>query len=236
MIRIAVCDDEKSGQAELRDLIDASGVFEEAEYFCFESGHALVDSCKDGKHFDFVFLDVDMPGVNGLEAGVFINEKSPKTIIIFYSAYPQFAIDAFECNAFHYIVKGTEKEKFNRIMKRAYDKHRRLNECFVVKTKEGIINIQLSEIYYIEYLKKHLIIHTENTNYEIRDSMISACEKLCDFGFYLCHQSFLVNFEKVRKIMKTDIILTNGVSVMLSVRKRAETVSAYNRYIERFVL
>ena len=183
-----------------------------------------------------MFLDVDMPGVNGLETGMFIYETDPKAIIIFYSAFPQFAVDAFECNAFHYIVKGVETEKFRRILQRAYNKYRRINECFIVKIKDGIVNIPLSEIYYIEYMKKHLIIHTEKEIYETRDSLMNACDKLCNFGFYQCHQSFLINFEKVQKILKNDIVLTNGETVMLSVRKRTETLAAYNKYIEQFVL
>ena len=65
---------------------------------------------------------------------------------------------------------------------------------------------------------------------------MNACERLCSFGFYQCHQSFLVNLDKVRKIMKNDIILSNGESIMLSMRKRTETLAAYNKYIEQFVL
>jgi len=236
MIKIAICDDEKTGQKSLEGLIRNSGVFEDAEFCYFESGHALTDSYKDGNRYGFVFLDVDMPGVNGLDAGMFINETDPKAIIIFYSAYPQYAIDAFDCNAFHYIVKGVDGEKFNKVMRRAYDKHRRLNEMFVFKTKDGVANIPLSDILYIEYMKKHLIIHTQDGTFETRDSMISACDRLCGFGFYLCHQSFLVNFEKVHRIMKNDILLTNGERIMMSVRKRTDVISAYNRYIENFVL
>lgn len=236
MIKIAICDDEKSGQTGLKALIKDTSLFSDAEYFCFESGHALTDSYKDGNRFDFVFLDVDMPGVNGIEAGMFINETDPKAIIIFYSAHPQFAIDAFDCNAFHYIVKGIDNDKFKSILKRAYDKYRRINESFLVKTKDALIKIPLSDIYYIEYMRKHLIIHTKTAYYETRDSMMNACEKLCGFGFYLCHQSFLVNFEKVQKITKNDIFLDNGESVMLSARKRSQTLAAYNTYIERFVL
>lgn len=236
MIRIAICDDEKNGQEGLCSLIKEAGVLEEGEFFFFQTGSGLIDCVNKGEKYDFVFLDVDMPEIDGIETGKYINGADPKSIIIFYSAYPQFAVDAFDCNAFHYIVKGTAADKFKTILKRAYQKHLRLNSCFTFKVKEGIVSVPISEINYIEYFKKHIIIHTEKTDYMIRDSMASACEKLCGLGFYLCHQSFLVNFEKVHCIMKTDIVLVNGEKVMLSVRKRSETVAAYNRYLERFVL
>ena len=87
MIKIAICDDRKSDHNDLKSLIKSYELFSDAKYFCFESGHALTDSYKDGMRFDFVFLDVDMPGVNGLEAGMFIYETDPKAIIIFYSAF-----------------------------------------------------------------------------------------------------------------------------------------------------
>ena len=236
MIRIAICDDEKQGQKGLREMILTSGIFEDAEYYFFESGQSLIDSYKDGNRFGFVFLDVDMPGVGGIETGIYINETDPKAIIIFNSAYPQFAIDAFECNAFHYIIKGCDGEHFCKILKRAYEKYRRTNEHFVFKYKDGVVNISLSDIYYIEYMKKHVIIHTEKENYEIRETMSNICDKLFGLGFYLCHQSFLVNFEKISRIMKNDILLSNGDVIMMSVRKRTEIISAYSKYVENFVL
>ena len=236
MINIAICDDEKNGQKGLREMIRTSGIFDDTKFSIFESGQALIDSYRNGNRYSFVFLDVDMPGVNGIETGICINEMDKKSIIIFHSAYPQFAIDAFECNAFHYIVKGIEKEKFIKIITRAYNKYKRMNENLIVKHKNGIITLQLSDIYYVEYLKKHIIIHTENENHEIRDTMTNMCEKLSGFGFYLCHQSFIVNFEKVKQILKKDIVLSNGAAVMLSTRKRSQIISAYNNYIENFVL
>lgn len=236
MIKIAICDDEKNGQKGLREMIRTSGIFDDAQYYFFESGQALIHSYHSGDRYGFVFLDVDMPGVNGIETGICINEMDKKSIIIFHSAYPQFAIDAFECNAFHYIVKGIEKEKFIKIITRAYNKYKRMNENLIVKHKDGIITLQLSDIYYVEYLKKHIIIHTENDSYEIRETMANMCEKLSGFGFYLCHQSFIVNFEKVKQILKKDIVLSNGAAVMLSTRKRSQIISAYNNYIENFVL
>lgn len=236
MIKIAICDDQIAGQKSLHNLVRNSKVFENAEYTFFEDGNSLVNTYNSGSKYDFVFLDVDMPVVNGIEAGIQINKIDPRTIIIFYSAYPQFAVDAFDCNAFHYIVKGIDNEKFTRILKRAYDKYRRLNELFVVKLKDGVISIPVTEIYYVEYMKKHLVIHTENGEFDTRDSMTNACEKLCSLGFCLCHQSFLVNFEKVYRIMKSDVVLVNGEKVMLSVRKRADVIASYNRYIESYVL
>ena len=236
MIKIAICDDEKHGQKGLRELIRASGVFESAEYSMFASGQELVNSYKEGERFAFVFLDVDMQGVNGIEAGMFIYETDPKAIIIFYSAYPQFAIDAFDCNAFHYIVKGIDNERFYKIMRRAYDKYKRMNENFVFRYKDGVVNLDLSDIYYIEYIRKHIIIHTESQNYEVRETMSNIAGRLSGLGFYLCHQSFLVNLEKVKRIMKNEIVLTNGESVIMSTRKRSEIILAHSRYIENFVL
>ncbi len=235
-MRIAICDDDKNGQTGLYTLIKNSGVFDDVRYLFFDSGTALLNSVTQGEHYSIVFLDVDMPEMGGIETALRINEADAKTIIIFYSAYPQFAVDAFDCNAFHYIVKGIDEGKFREILVRALRKYKRLNASFTVKTKTGFVSVPIGEIYYIEYLNKHLVVHTEKDSYETRDSLVNAGEKLFALGFYQCHQSYIVNFEKVHAIMKNEIVLTNGEKVMLSTRKRTETVSAYNRYLENFVL
>lgn len=235
-MKICICDDNTAEHQKLKTMLIKTGLFEKAEYVFYNSSEKLVNDYKCGIRYDLVFLDVDMPNLNGIDTGKYINSTDSKAIIIFVTNYPQYAIEAFECNAFHYLLKSSEYDKFYSVIFRAVEKHRLYHRCYVLKTKDSLVTLDLSEINYIECCKKHLLFYTDTKVYSTRENICDTLEKIKDFGFYQTHQGFIVNFSKVHHFTKTDAILVNGMKVMISVRKRTEVMTAYNKYIERYVV
>lgn len=235
-MNIAICEDVETEQIKLRDLLMESGMFSEMEFVFFNNGTELINQYNNGKRFDFIFLDVDMPKLNGIETGKEINSIAPEAIIIFVTNYEQYAIDAFDCNAFHYLLKNSSKQKFLSVIAKALEKYKTYHNYITIRTKDGIYTLNTRDIYYVECVQKHLYYHMK-TNYHITtQKLYEAYELLSPAGFYQIHQGYIVNFDKVKSIKYNEITLDNDKKVVISVRKYSEVVKAYNSYIERFLL
>ena len=184
--------------------------------------------------YDLIFLDIDMPIIGGIETGKYVNSIDVKAIIIFITSYPQYAIDAFDCSAFHYLLKPCDYDKFYTVLKKAVEKYILFHRNHVIQTKEGPVKLALSDIYYIECWKKHILYHTTSKTYTVRGTLSEVISELSEFGFYQTHQGYIVNFEKVAELQKFDIVLSNGEKVMMSVRKRTDVINAFESYLERY--
>ena len=103
-----------------------------------------------------------------------------------------------------------------------------------IKIQNRVIQLPISEILYIEYCQKHVLYHTENRVIETVGRFCDVLDELVNYGFYQVHQGYIVNFAKVRDFSGYSVILNNGKSVMISVRKKSEVLLAYANYGEAF--
>lgn len=235
-MKIAICDDTLADAKHLYGICSETNILNESETEIFTSAEKLLELYKANPTcFDLLFLDVDMPQINGIELGKKIKAISPQTIIIFTTNYPQFAIDAFDCEAFHYILKPCHKEKVYSVLSKAIDKYKLTHKYHMVKVKNQIRRIAINDIYYIECCRKHIIYHLKNEVVETVDKLSSVYNALSDFGFYQIHQGYIVNFDKVYEFKDSFVVLDDGRTVIISVRKKKEVLLAYAKFTERFV-
>ena len=175
-----------------------------------------------------------MPNIDGLAAGTAIRQMDKQAIIIFSTSYPQYAIDAYDCEAFHYLIKDCSFYKFESVLKRAIAKLGIIHKYHVVKIQNRVRQISLTDILYIEYCRKHIIYHTLNEKIETTGRFSDVIDELKKYGFYQIHQGYIVNLAKIRDFKGYSVILDNGDSVMISVRKKSEVLLAYAKYTEDF--
>ncbi len=232
MITIAICDDNSQSRLDVCRAIKETGILADIDFNYFENGKELLESYENGRKYDIVFLDVDMPHISGIEAGKTISEIDSRAIIIFVTNYPQYAIDSFDCNAFHYLLKNTSKEKLKSVLSKALDKYKAYHQTLALSTNMGTVKIHVSDIYYVECFKKHLYYHTRSDTYITSQTLTEGCEMLSAFGFFKVHQGYIVNFDKVSSIIGNDITMENGKSVPVSTRKRTEVIRAYTEYLK----
>lgn len=230
-MRIAICDDNKSDIDGIYGvLLNDLTVCSVGDIFVFDSGEKLLDAIEKD-YFDIVFLDVDMPGINGIETGTVIYNKSPDTFIIFVTNYPQYAIDAYDCHAFHYLLKPVDKMRMRKVVDEILQKLRERHKYVNIKIKTETIRIPISEIYYVEYCRRHVIYHLKDRKHETVGKFSDVYDELKDFGFYQIHQGYIVNMEKILYFDKFTVFLEDGRSVIMSTRKRTEVIMAYAKYI-----
>ncbi|MBR6807613.1 MAG: response regulator transcription factor [Clostridia bacterium] len=233
-MRIAICDDVKRDRECLRDALMQTEIGKCSEVSLFESGEKLLSSINGNAFFDVVFLDVDMPGLDGIETGKRLRNDNKDLVIIFLTSHPEFALDAYECEAFHYLLKPCDTSRISEVLERAASRIGLMRKYHVVKTKQGSARLPIADIYYVECIGRHVIYHMIDEDYTVKEKISDVYDALRDYGFCRVHQGYAVNIDKIKFIGKDEVILTDGRSVMMSVRKRNEVSLAYMKYVEKF--
>lgn len=171
---------------------------------------------------DLVFLDIKMPEVNGLVVAEEIMRIQPKTYIVFVTAYDEYALNAFEYNAIDYILKPVSHKRIDRTIKKVLTNFsggkaktalakkithvrktycRGFNRIIAVEEAGKFILLNPSDVIMITPRGRGATIHTHQKTYNTKQSMNYWEERLAEFNFFRCHKSYLVNFNKVEKIL-----------------------------------
>lgn len=164
---------------------------------------------------DLLFLDIQMPKMTGME---FLKTLSHPPMVIFTTAYPQYAIEGFELNAIDYLLKPFSFERFWKAVVKA----RSLRESpvqpvttavpaepdyFFIKSDNKLVKIQYDEILFVEALQNYVAVHTTNKKYITYLTFRSIEEHLPASRFIRTHKSFIVAANKVESIEGNDITI-----------------------------
>ena len=235
-MKIAICDDNASECQMIYNTISAHPAMEEQIFVLYTSASEFIDALSNGSAYDIVFLDVDMPYINGISLGKYIKENTPNTLIVFVTNYPQYAIEAFDCEANGYLIKPLDSVKTRETLDRIVEKHQKLyknrNSYHIIKIHNRKERLLIKDIYWVKCEKKHIIYMMKNDSRETVGTLSDAYKVLKDYGFYQVHQGYLVNMDKIKKFESYYALLDNGAKVEISVRKRRDFLMAYAKFIE----
>ena len=119
-MKIAICDDDKKLRKDLRHLIEVQLDFMAFAYEIeeYESGNCILEHM-DKNEPDILFLDIEMPGMGGMDTAKVLRKFDKKVLIIFVTAYPDYVFQGYEVHAFHYILKPYKKEKIKEVLESA---------------------------------------------------------------------------------------------------------------------
>ena len=232
-MKIALCDDIENDLKMLYEAVMKSPEVKDHAVELFLSGTALLEKIKESGAYDIVFLDVDMPCENGIRVGKQLKEMCPETVLIFQTGYPQYAIEGYECEALRYILKPVSDEKVKGALERAMMVFKSKSHYVTIKTKNTTHKIPTGDILYVECCRRHIIYHLRDRDIDTIGLLSDAYDALQQYGFCKVHQGYIVNMEKIYDFKGYDIILEGGVAVPVSVRKKAEVMKEYVKYLER---
>lgn len=231
---VAVCDDSKSSRSTIISYLKQSNsITREDLCYEFSSSEELLMAYNNGQRFDVVFLDVIMGEIDGVDAGIKIRSIDQKVIIVFVSNYPQYAIPAYDCEAFYFMVKPISQKNFDQVYNKVIQKYNFLHKYYIVQKKGNVQKILISDILYIEIYRKHLIFHTTSKQIQTVGKLSEVSAALAQYGFCQVHQGYLVNMSKITDFIGYDVVLEGGVKVMISIRRRAEVLRQYAQYLEK---
>ena len=233
-MKIAVCEDEIEVQKMLAESIQK--ICPNAEILCYLSGEALLEA---DEQIDILFLDIQMPGKNGMETARALRKRGMDTILIFVTAIEEYVFQAFDVGAFHYLVKPFEQEKFAEVLRNEIKqkKNQKANEtefpkkeapCLMITTDGKHLTVNLKDIVYAEVFNRKIIIHTMDAEIEYYGKMKELEQKAGEL-FYRSHRAYLVNLEYITKYNATTIWLEKGQALMAK-QNYSEFVKRYLRY------
>ncbi len=233
-MRIAVCDDDRAIREELSRLIKKQAP--EADVVAYQSGKEMINA---GADFDISFLDIEMGKISGMDIARLIREKekssTQRSILIFVTGYREYMEEAFDVNAFHYLIKPIDAEKFSEVLSRARKEASAIGEQnkkqIMVKRSGTQQKIWLRDIYYIESGNKKVVFHTTDGTLEVYGKMEELENRLGN-TFYRCHRCYLVNMEKIAAYSANNIQVTNGDNLLLARVKYSDFIKSYMRYVK----
>lgn len=233
-MKVAVCDDEKSFRDLLGDKVRK--IYPEAELQFFETGDQLLTWEQQP---DILFLDIQMPGKDGMKTARELRKKWGDTILIFVTAIEEYVFQAFDVGAFHYLVKPMNDEKFYQVFKNAVKKlndREDLNKSYLekyimIKSGGNHIKIFLNDIVYAEVFNRKVIIHKQDGVIEYYGKL-RELEKALGDDFFRPHRAYLIHFKYIVKYNATSITMING-TVLMAKGKYQEFVQKYLKYNQR---
>ena len=229
--KIAICDDDAGQAARLQaDVTDwahgacAVTCFPRAEAFRFAGD----------TDWDILLLDVEMPGMSGIDLAKRLRGAGCRAEIIFITSHFECMAEGYEVDALHYLVKPVPAEKLRDVLDRAAARLAVEPPSVVIACEEGNVKLYESELLYAESFLHDLVLHTTGPDYRIRES-ISAFAGRLSADFFRTHRSYLVNLKAVVRIGRTSILLRGGAEVPLArgkydaINRATETEDRRNR-------
>ncbi|HHX60100.1 MAG TPA: response regulator transcription factor [Epulopiscium sp.] len=152
---------------------------------------------------DVIFLDINMPKLDGLTLSKVIATLDPVPILVFISAYKEYALDAFQVAAFDYIVKPYSEERIVSTLNRLEAcKSTKCINCKLSLWKNDKLHVvNLEDIYYCQSDEHEVVIYTKKDEYRITSTVSGFYEKLPQNSFFRCHRSYIVNIDKIIEII-----------------------------------
>ena len=235
MIKIAFCDDDMEVLHQMNELLDRYRVErnEDITYAAFQSPFELLTEIEKGIRPDILFLDVVMPGQNGMDVAKEIRQYDTNMKIIFLTSSPEFAVESYTVGAYFYQLKPIWEESFFRLMDSVLAEcERKKKNSLVVRSKDGITRIDLQQLEYCEVLGRKLLFHLENgAVLESAGSLDDLAGQLMQYSnFFRPHRSFLVNMEYIQNISSRSIKMVNDAEIPIPHGKCSEIKNTYMEY------
>lgn len=225
-IEIAICDDE---QVYIDRMVKYIEVYsEECEMdiniTSYNSGKVLIEDVdKDTSKYDIIFLDVEMPDIDGVDTAREIRKVTEDVIICFVTSFEKYAIQAYGVEALAYVIKPVAYSELKKVLTRAvvivqyaYD-HREAEERYIeVLVARDTRIVDVRTIQYIEKRRNQCVLHCKEAEITCYETLKKIYDKLDRDIFIYVHQGYIVNFDAIKEVKENAVCLGDGVEVPLS--------------------
>ena len=232
MYRIAICEDEKYILEELHKKVKTYIIQKQliANVKTYMSGEDLL---REKDTYDIILLDMMLPGVNGIEVAKQLYRKS---CIIFITFYEEYALEAFDVDAVHYLIKPVSDERLYQALDRAIGRSEQMDHKMLTLVKAGKTRIiDIHDILYCEVFNHQVLIHTVQDTCDYSGSL-DMLEKELDANFFRCHRSYIINIRCVIGQEEGVAIMSSGDRILVSRRKQTEFMQKLLRFFKREII
>lgn len=241
-MKIVLCDDNAEDLQDLKDLVARywrRRGMSMPEIYATQSSADLIRRVQDGEHYDIYLLDIVMEEGDGIHVAKTIREAGGKSVIIYATSSPEFALGAFSVYACGYLLKPVEEKAFEECMDYALNRLIPPKEINIsVKCREGIVNVNTSRLMFVQNVSRVMRIYMADG--EVIESVYirqpfeeELMELLQDTRFLQPHKSFVINLDYVEKMLLHDFVMRGGTVVPISRNNLAVTKKRYLRYLSK---
>ncbi len=237
IFNIAICDDNKYFLDKIKQYVTRSMEKFNLKYTIkeFYNGVELVQYCK--KNFvNIIIADIEMPVMNGFEAVELLQKLRPELIVIFITSHDELAYQAYDYQPFWFIRKN-EVKKLDDVLQRCIRilKHKlKTNDICHIKTADSVIEIDCSDIMYIESEGNYGKAYAESgKDIRFRGSLELISQQLKEYGFIRLQRSYIVNAGYISRLTSHHAILKNNLEITLTRNKEKlnEIKSSYIKFM-----
>ena len=242
MITIAICDDNVQFACLLKQHLQRLCAYDVPErvdlrlappFFSADEVLAYLSE----NTIDILFLDIDMPSVNGFELAKTLCNVYPDTIIIFVSSYEEFVYSSFEYCPFSFLRKSHLDKELSPTLKRVIERCVLENESLLFDTIDQEVVLRVKDILFFEGQGNYFYIYTQcGKEYKCRGTMKSLEKMLERYDFFRIHSAYIVNMEHIESVRSNGyLIMKSQRQLNISKKRLSSFKSAYMQFIRRRV-
>lgn len=231
---IAICDDEEIFREELRTIVFRYKAEHRLhiDVYLYSTGEELLRS---GKVFDMVFLDYQMPGMDGMEAARELRRRNFTCSIVFATNHPQFVFESFEVQPYRFFPKPLTEEQIVSLLNTFIAQQKLLAPLVVINDSEQRI-ISAKDILYLEGDGKYCIVRTVDGTYNSSKTLAQVHALLPQHCFYRSHKSYVVNLYSICSFDNGVAVLSNGEEVSIGRSKASDFKRTYMQFVKDYYI
>lgn len=235
MIKVAFCDDDINALGEMQVFFDRYRRERNRAiiYTAFHSPIEMIADIERGARFDVLFLDILMPGQNGIETAAEIRGYDRNVKIVFLTSTPEFAVKSYEVEAYFYQLKPLRWESFSRVMDSVLEKCEREQEAgLILRCKNGITFLESMQLEFCEVIQRTLFLHLSSGKVlESTGSLDELSRRLAPCGCFLRpHRSYLIHLGYVQSISYRAVTMSSLTEIPIPRGKYNEIKDAFLEY------
>lgn len=208
MLRVAVIEDQKEDASRIQRYLIEFGACHDQKFQVswFLDADSFLNKYRPV--YDLIFMDIELPGQNGMDAARRLREVDSEVTLIFTTNLSSYAVHGYEVNALDYMLKPITYPMFQmKMLKAVRYIEKNLEACIKLVLKgQKVVSIPISSLYYIEVSGHYLIYHTETASYEVRGALREVEEKLLPYHFLRCNNCYLVNLRHIRSVQDNTVV------------------------------
>lgn len=233
IIRIAVIDNEKEYLDQIVSVASnyLKSVNMEGEIKGYTQPRELLWNLEDGNSYDIYLIDVEMPGINGIELAQQIQMNQLHPYLIFISSYIEYSIECYEYQTFRYLLKDNIEDKLPKALAAVFSQLRQVEKrYYMIESYSKIIQIDYEDIYYLSIDGKYTYFYTRRGTFRERLPLTKVYEKLQSDEFIYVDKGKIVNLKHVLELDNRSVVLRDRTILHVSTPQLQKVKKAISHY------
>jgi len=218
-MNIAICDDNPLELKKITDIVEsyASQSGRPIRFRTFTDAETMLAASRK-EHFTHYFLDIMMPGTDGISAAHEIRSFDTDANLIFLTSSKEYAYQSYRVKAYDYLLKPIQREELTALLKQMQSQEERIRDCLSIQIGRSIFRIPFDELSFLEVNQKHLYFYlADGSVRQLPGSMSEFEDRLLSHpGFTKIHRSYIVNLQHVSALTPKGCIMFSGQNLPVS--------------------